>query len=66
MLLPPQNYFAQIETPQPSPAAKISQSVGMNNIDIEYSHPLKRDRVIFGDLVPYDQMWRTGATKTPC
>ena len=59
------NYFAQIETPQPSPAAKISQSVGMNTIDIEYSRPLKRDRVIFGDLVPYDQMWRTGANKNP-
>lgn len=55
--------FAQIETPQPSPAAKISQSVGMNSIDVEYSRPLKRDRVIFGDLVPYDQMWRTGANK---
>ena len=57
--------FAQIETPQPSPAGKISQSVGMNTIDIEYSRPLKRDRVIFGDLVPYDQMWRTGANKNP-
>ncbi len=55
--------FGQIQTPQPSPAGKVSQSVGMNTIDIEYSRPLKRDRVIFGDLVPYDQMWRTGANK---
>lgn len=54
---------AQIQTPQPSPAGKVSQSVGLNTIDIEYSRPLKRDRVIFGDLVPYDQMWRTGANK---
>lgn len=54
---------AQIQTPQPSPAGKISQSVGLNAIDVEYSRPLKRDRVIFGDLVPYDEMWRTGANK---
>ena len=54
---------AQIETPQPSPSAKISQSVGLNTIDIEYSRPYKRDRVIFGDLVPFDKMWRTGANK---
>lgn len=54
---------AQIKTPQPSPSAKISQSVGLNTIDIEYSRPYKRDRVIFGDLVPFDKMWRTGANK---
>jgi len=54
---------AQIETPQPSPSAKITQSVGLNTIEIEYSRPLKRDRVIFGDLVPYDELWRTGANK---
>ena len=54
---------AQIETPQPSPSAKLTQSVGLNTIEIEYSRPLKRDRVIFGDLVPYDKLWRTGANK---
>ena len=54
---------AQIETPQPSPSAKITQSVGLNTIEIEYSRPLKRDRVIFGDLVPYDELWRTGDNK---
>lgn len=54
---------AQIETPQPSPSAKLSQSVGLNTIEIEYSRPMKRDRVIFGDLVPFDKLWRTGANK---
>lgn len=54
---------AQIEIPQPSPYAKLTQSVGLNRIEIEYSRPLKRDRVIFGDLVPYDKLWRTGANK---
>ncbi len=54
---------AQITTPQPSPAAKVSQTVGLTEVTIEYSRPHKRDRVIFGDLVPFDKMWRTGANK---
>lgn len=54
---------AQIKTPQPSPSAKISQTVGLTEVSVEYSRPVKRDRVIFGDLVPYDKMWRTGANK---
>ena len=55
---------AQIKTPQPSPSAKISQSVGLNTIDIEYSRPYKRDRVIFGDLVPFDKCGEQELTKT--
>jgi len=54
---------AQISTPQPSPAAKTWQTVGLTEVTVEYSRPAKRDRVIFGDLVPYDKMWRTGANK---
>ena len=54
---------AQITTPQPSPAAKTWQTVGLTEVTVEYSRPAKRDRVIFGDLVPYDQKWRTGANK---
>lgn len=54
---------AQITTPQPSPAAKTWQTVGLTEITLEYSRPSKNDRVIFGDLVPYDKMWRTGANK---
>jgi hypothetical protein len=54
---------AQITTPQPSPAAKVWQTVGLTEITLEYSRPSKNDRVIFGDLVPYDKMWRTGANK---
>ncbi len=54
---------AQIETPQPSPAAKAWQTIGLTEVTVEYSRPAKRDRVIFGDLVPYDKMWRTGANK---
>ncbi|REG87471.1 DUF2911 domain-containing protein [Winogradskyella sediminis] len=52
---------AQIETPQPSPAAKIEQVVGLTDVSIEYSRPAMRGRVIFGELVPYGKVWRTGA-----
>lgn len=52
---------AQIETPQPSPTAKLEQKVGLTDVTVEYSRPAMRGRKIFGDLVPYGQMWRTGA-----
>jgi len=54
---------AQITTPQPSPGAKSSQTVGLTEVDLDYSRPHMRDRVIFGELVPFDKMWRTGANK---
>lgn len=54
---------AQIKTPQPSPAGKVTQSVGLSTIEVEYSRPLKKGREIFGDLVPFDQLWRTGANQ---
>jgi hypothetical protein len=52
---------AQIKTPAPSPAAKIEQVVGLTDVSIEYSRPSMRGRTIFGDLVPYGKVWRTGA-----
>ena len=52
---------AQIETPQPSPFAKMEQVVGLTDVSVEYSRPAMRGRTIFGDLVPYDKLWRTGA-----
>ena len=51
----------QVQVPQPSPAATMSQQVGLTDIKIEYSRPGMRGRTIFGDLVPYDKLWRTGA-----
>ena len=54
---------AQIETPQPSPFTKIEQKVGLTDVTLEYSRPGMRGRTIFGDLVPYGKMWRTGANK---
>lgn len=52
---------AQIKTPQPSPLSKIEQVVGLTDVTLEYSRPAMKGRTIFGDLVPYGQVWRTGA-----
>jgi hypothetical protein len=52
---------SQIKTPQPSPAAKLEQVVGLTNVSVEYSRPAMRGRTIFGNLVPYGKVWRTGA-----
>jgi hypothetical protein len=59
---------AQI-APQASPASKMEQRVGLTDLTITYSRPGKKGREIFGDVVPYDQIWRTGAnenTKFTC
>ena len=55
------NVNAQLETPQPSPASKIEQKVGLTDITIEYSRPGVKGRTIFGSLEPYGKVWRTGA-----
>jgi len=52
---------AQIQTPAPSPASSLEQKVGLTDVSIEYSRPAMRGRTIFGDLVPYGKVWRTGA-----
>jgi hypothetical protein len=52
---------AQIQTPPPSPSAKLEQRVGLTDFTIEYSRPSMKGRNIFGDLVPYGEVWRTGA-----
>jgi hypothetical protein len=53
--------FAQIKTPQPSPSSSITQAVGVSDISIEYSRPGIKGRQIFGELVPFGKVWRTGA-----
>ncbi|HMT29380.1 MAG TPA: DUF2911 domain-containing protein [Bacteroidia bacterium] len=56
-----QHSSAQLQLPQPSPAASVTQTVGLTDITIEYSSPGVKGRSIFGGLVPYNQLWRTGA-----
>ena len=54
--------FAQgIKTPAPSPTQTIKQEFALSSIEINYSRPAAKGRKIFGDLVPYGKMWRTGA-----
>lgn len=47
--------------PDASPAATIKQRVGLTDIEVDYNRPGVKGRVIFGGLVPYDEVWRTGA-----
>lgn len=54
--------FAQ-ELPMPSPMSTVEQRVGLTDVKIAYSRPGVKGRQIFGDLVPYDKLWRTGANK---
>ena len=51
----------KLEFPQPSPPATVSERVGVTGVSIEYSRPSMRERKVFGGLVPYGQVWRTGA-----
>ena len=53
--------YSQIKTPRVSPASAIEQMVGLTEIEVEYSRPSKRGRDIFGNVVPYGKIWRTGA-----
>jgi hypothetical protein len=54
---------AQITTPKASPLAKIEQKVGLADISISYSRPGKKDRIVFGEVVPYNEIWRLGANE---
>ena len=53
--------FAQIKMPQASPNSQVSLQVGLTMIHLEYSRPSKKNRKIFGELVPFGSVWRTGA-----
>lgn len=55
--------LAQVQTPQPSPSSKIQQTVGLTEVSVEFSRPSKRGRDLMGALVPYGEIWRTGANK---
>jgi tetratricopeptide (TPR) repeat protein len=51
----------QIKTPAASPLQTIKQEFALSDLTVEYSRPGVKDRVVFGDLVPYGKLWRTGA-----
>lgn len=58
--------FAQaprLSLPEPSPHASVSQRVGLTDITIDYHRPAVNKRKVWGDLVPYDEVWRAGANE---
>lgn len=56
-------FAQQLDLPRPSPNASVSQTVGVTEITIKYSRPGVKDRQIWGKVVPYGEVWRTGANE---
>lgn len=54
----------KITVPAPSPLQTVTQKFGLGEVTIEYSRPAVKGRTIFGDVVPYGKIWRTGANAT--
>lgn len=52
-----------LRTPQPSPTQVVKQNFGLSDVELSYSRPSIKGRKIFGDLVPYNKVWRTGANQ---
>lgn len=52
---------AQLKVPAPSPSQTLKQAVGLSEITIDYSRPSAKGRTIYGDVVPFGKVWRTGA-----
>lgn len=55
------SFAQQLNTPQPSSTQEVKQNFGLSKIELSYSRPGIKGRKIFGDLVPYGKVWRTGA-----
>ncbi|WPB80859.1 DUF2911 domain-containing protein [Archangium violaceum] len=55
---------AQLDLPAASPSAKVMQAVGLTEISVDYSSPAIKGRKLWGELVPFGQVWRTGANLT--
>ncbi len=51
----------RLSIPQPSPAVKVRQAFSTSFVELSYARPSLRGRTGFGGLVPYGQVWRTGA-----
>ena len=51
----------QVNTPAPSPPQYVKQNFGLSEIELSYSRPGVKGRTVFGDLVPFGKVWRTGA-----
>ena len=56
-------YAQEFSSPRPSPDAAVSQVFGITKITVDYSSPGVKGRTIWGELVPYGKIWRTGANE---
>lgn len=54
---------SQPRLPFPSPAASVSQEIGISRVTVEYHRPAVRGRAVWGGLVPYGETWRLGANE---
>jgi len=54
----------QLKVPAPSPLQTVKQAFALSDITVEYSRPGVKGRVIYGDIVPFGKVWRTGANAT--
>ncbi|MEO5948492.1 MAG: DUF2911 domain-containing protein [Chitinophagaceae bacterium] len=54
---------AQLKTPAPSPTQTVKQDFALSSVELSYSRPGMKGRSIYGDLVPYGKVWRTGANQ---
>ncbi|SEF64748.1 DUF2911 domain-containing protein [Algoriphagus boritolerans] len=61
LLVSSAGFAQQIQMPQASPSAKTIQKVGLTDVTVDYSRPSTKGRKIFGELVPFGEVWRTGA-----
>lgn len=66
LVLPLATVFASVavlaqDLPQPSPRGHVQQVVGLTKVDVDYSRPSVKGRAIFGGLLPFGKLWRTGA-----
>ncbi|MEP7265066.1 MAG: DUF2911 domain-containing protein [Bacteroidota bacterium] len=52
-----------LKTPAPSPLQTVTQAFGLGDLKVEYSRPSMKGRVVFGELVPFTGIWRTGANQ---
>ncbi|RYY50893.1 MAG: DUF2911 domain-containing protein [Chitinophagaceae bacterium] len=52
---------AQVKMPAPSPTQTLTQDFALGTIEVKYSRPAAKGRKVYGDLVPFNKLWRTGA-----
>lgn len=64
MVLPVAAQERSNDSPKASPNAAVSQTIGTTEVSLTYGRPSVNEREIFGGLVPYDEVWRTGANES--